>query len=1508
MGAKGYSAGAIFLQVVPVFANVQRAIEDEAKNIDRALGDQMEKSGDQAGRRAGKAASKSMNEELKKGSGDFEREFRKNVDGINSALDGIDTKKLSNGLRSEIASIKRDLRELKNTDLTVDADFRQAEQKIAETEGRLRALRDNAKIIFRADIDKALKGFAKIEAAKEAISDPVEIKVSADTRVAERQMSSFERNFKKTAEKAAGHLSGSMHKEVERIRLDLKALENLRIGVDISANRARAELAELMGELRALGAQDPNIDVKVDTARAYAELAVFETALKKIDGQDVHVNVDTDGAQRSLGMLAGSGADAANTFRSFNVVLLAATSIGPALIPMLGAIAGGLLALGPAAAVAGAGLGAVIFGFSGINDVMTALQAKQDQAARTSQTSAKQEEQGARRVADARRAAARAIESALERQRSAQEKYRKSIQDVKDAEQALQEARDAAKNDGADIARQIKENQLALDQGLLDEFHATVTFNSTMADGASTNADKEQARINLEQARLNMEELRAKAEELAAQKKKWDQQGVEGTDKVKSAQDALQSALDRQKAAYKDLGQAARDVDRARADGARQVKEALVQQAEALGAVNAQQNNVDAAMSKLGPAGRKFALFLFGMKDDLYAFRDDIQQVLLPSVQQAMEGFFHSKSGKIARQALINLAGAFGQFALAVSKSFQGQAWQGFFQMLADLGPKIEKAYGTAFIKFLEGMASIMTTLAPYALDLANGIAKIAGAFADWAASAAGQKAIQDFMDWFEKNGPSVVSSLVGLAGAAVNLAVALTPWGTTVLKVLTAFFNLLAGLDPTVLGAVATALLVLIMASQVAYGIMTLVQALGALSALSIGPWIAGIIIFAAAFAALYERNEKFRKFVKKAWKEISAAFGDSWKKTIKPALDEFMGAMQDLWVALEPVFTALGKVLLWFVTFAIPIFAKEWATQINVITWLIKNILVPGINIIVTVFTAVWNSLGAIWKAMKIAFKVFAVFFLATSKLMGINWGEMGKGLKKVWDKVIKPVWDAITGTALPALKSAFKTTVGAIGDLWDGLKKKLGGPVKWVLDTVINGGLIDGFNKIAAWVGMKGKDGKGALAHVPIPKSLQSYATGGVMPGYTPGRDVHAFYSPTAGRLELSGGEAVMRPEWTAAMGPSYVNAMNALARKGGVNAVRKAMAGVGNYWMGGVIPLHNGSFRRHTSGYSDFAGDFNYGSGYDDYGMPVNAWKPGTVAQMNYIGDRSYGRWVVLNHAGAQSSLYAHLSRFAGIKVGQNVSGGQTVGYVGDLGNTGTPPTSHLHFEIMGGNVDFADTSGADGSGGGMKAIPSWLMGIVKDPLGAVKHWITDPVKNAASAITESPAFDIVSRVPLLAAKKMTDKVWDVVPGWVKTAAGWAGDAAGWVVGGVEKAAGAVGDAAGAVGHGIKSGAGAVGDFLGFAEGGILPYNGTMKYDNGGYLPPGLTSVVNLTGKPEPVFTSDQWSNMDGGVAGGPGIHYEPHFHKSNLTARDVAFDLDVEFSRLSRKSKRYGGTP
>jgi murein DD-endopeptidase MepM/ murein hydrolase activator NlpD len=55
---------------------------------------------------------------------------------------------------------------------------------------------------------------------------------------------------------------------------------------------------------------------------------------------------------------------------------------------------------------------------------------------------------------------------------------------------------------------------------------------------------------------------------------------------------------------------------------------------------------------------------------------------------------------------------------------------------------------------------------------------------------------------------------------------------------------------------------------------------------------------------------------------------------------------------------------------------------------------------------------------------------------------------------------------------------------------------------------------------------------------------------------------------------------------------------------------------------------------------------------------------------------YGNLVAIDHGGGVSTAYGHQSRL-GVSVGQVVSQGQTVGYVGCTGHCFGP---HLHFEV------------------------------------------------------------------------------------------------------------------------------------------------------------------------------------------------------------------------------------
>ena len=72
----------------------------------------------------------------------------------------------------------------------------------------------------------------------------------------------------------------------------------------------------------------------------------------------------------------------------------------------------------------------------------------------------------------------------------------------------------------------------------------------------------------------------------------------------------------------------------------------------------------------------------------------------------------------------------------------------------------------------------------------------------------------------------------------------------------------------------------------------------------------------------------------------------------------------------------------------------------------------------------------------------------------------------------------------------------------------------------------------------------------------------------------------------------------------------------------------------------------------------------------------------------------------------------------------------------------------------------------------------------------------------------------------------------------------------------------------------------------------PTFGRLKYDEGGYLPPGLTLVENKTGKPEPVFTQAQFDSMRVGVR-------DVYFQVDVSEVRDIAEAADL-FKTLDRR--------
>ena len=93
------------------------------------------------------------------------------------------------------------------------------------------------------------------------------------------------------------------------------------------------------------------------------------------------------------------------------------------------------------------------------------------------------------------------------------------------------------------------------------------------------------------------------------------------------------------------------------------------------------------------------------------------------------------------------------------------------------------------------------------------------------------------------------------------------------------------------------------------------------------------------------------------------------------------------------------------------------------------------------------------------------------------------------------------------------------------------------------------------------------------------------------------------------------------------------------------------------------------------------DNHYGIDVGNYGINghnIYAAQSGTIITAYNDGGRhgGYGNYIIIDHGGGVSTLYAHCSSVV-VAVGQKVNKGEIIGYVGSTGWSTGP---HLHFEV------------------------------------------------------------------------------------------------------------------------------------------------------------------------------------------------------------------------------------
>ncbi|MFJ3719059.1 phage tail tape measure protein [Streptomyces sp. NPDC090057] len=576
--------------------------------------------------------------------------------------------------------------------------------------------------------------------------------------------------------------------------------------------------------------------------------------------------------------------------------------------------------------------------------------------------------------------------------------------------------------------------------------------------------------------------------------------------------------------------------------------------------------NADQMAAKFGKGGKSASAALDTTLDRLRGIKDPVKQ------SQAAVALFGTQAEDLG-QAL---------FALDPSKAAKG---------LGKVGGAAKKVGDTVRSGPSYEIQTFTRRLQQGFVDIVGGIVlPVVKDVVSWLSDHLGpaisgiSTAVSGTIGWFKEWGVWLAPLAILIGGIALALGASAIAAG--IASAATAAWATITGIAEVVTGGWAAAM-----------GVLNAVMALN--------PFVLVAIAVAALVAAIviaYNKSETFRQIVQAAWQGIKTAALYVWNSVLKPAfaglvagLSALGAAFSWLWsVVIKPTFSFIStaaRILATILTIVVlgPIILAVKALA-SIFTWLWTNAISPAIGWIVAGFklwwsgakvifgyftsglraigrVAVWLWTNAVspmvgwvvagfrslWSGAKVIFGYFTTGLRTLASWARWLWTNgvkpafsgIASTISTVYSAGIKPVFDKLR-SAVGQVGKAFSVAKDAIRVAWDKVKGIAKAPVVFVVNTVY-GKLRGVWNTVA-----------GAFGAPKLP--AYKFATGGILPGYTPGRDVHL--------AALSGGEAIMRPEWTRAVGPGYVHSMNAAARTGGVTGVQRAL-GLPAFADGGIF---------------------------------------------------------------------------------------------------------------------------------------------------------------------------------------------------------------------------------------------------------------------------------------------------------------------------------------------------
>lgn len=711
----------------------------------------------------------------------------------------------------EIAALRARLETLNGRRIGIDIDRDQFQEELNNIIGMLERLAlQRHSVPLQFDIENALNNLHQFGDRVEDVTAPElerageqggDVWAGAYQDAIERRLASAARAIPNIRLRAD---ASEAEREIDRIRGDLERLAGRTIGVDIDATSARAQIAALVAELRALDRRDVDVQVRTNARAAAAELDLIHAA--------------TNDARLSMNQFSQ---EAQITMSRLGYLVVIGASMGSLIAPAAATAAVAVAGLGTAAASAILGFSALAFGVVGIGDAVQKIDAYQkdaDKSARSFQQAqnrvtealqnvrnaerdlayARQDAadaavQSQERIADAQRNVARAqrdaadaiarareqekravediarartdakdaIERAVEAEEDAERSLTRANKDQKEARQELNEALRDAVRDLRELDTAVKRNGNEIAKAQTESMKAKLELDKILTNPRATEIEKRMAREAYQDRLIQIEELKNRGEELREQQKAAAKEGVESTDRVKRARDQVANADERAADAARRLQRAREQVVKAQLDGARRVQDAERRAAEAQRAVARAQ--ADGA-ERVADAQRAVA----------DAQRDAVRQ------QRNSQRSIEDGTQRVA-SAQRGLAEAFTAVGTAGGEAFDNMndalnelspAGRDFARFLYGLKPALKSLRDTAQSGLLPGLQDAIQLLVDeYLPSFDRFLGKITRGLGDMFRATAHVFTLPEWRAFFSFLNEQALPSLQGMWVAALNLA-----------------------------------------------------------------------------------------------------------------------------------------------------------------------------------------------------------------------------------------------------------------------------------------------------------------------------------------------------------------------------------------------------------------------------------------------------------------------------------------------------------------------------------------------------------------------------------------------------------------------------------------------------------------------------------------------------------------------------------------------------------------